>query len=166
MSQNDVVDLAMDQWRQEEPSLDPSPMGITSRLFQIQAKSEKLFRQYLMSFEIGIHEFDVLATLKRSGPPFRLSPTQLYKSSMLTSGAMTNRIDRLEKQRLVLRKKDPQDRRAQFVELSAKGHELISGIIPDYFQQLSHLLSPLTEFEQTQLAILLRKLNLGIKWEA
>ncbi|MGB6518928.1 MAG: MarR family transcriptional regulator [Candidatus Cybelea sp.] len=106
--------------------------------------------------------FDVLASLRRSGRPYQLSPTQLYREMMLTSGAMTNRIDRLENAGLVSRRPDPQDRRGTLVRLTAKGKALVDAATSGHVANEERLLAVLSEREQLQLADLLRKLLLSL----
>jgi DNA-binding MarR family transcriptional regulator len=106
--------------------------------------------------------FDVLASLRRSGRPYQLSPTQLYREMMLTSGAMTNRIDRLEEAGLVLRRPDPQDRRGTLVRLTAKGKALIDAASIQHVANEERLLAALSAREQLQLGELLRKLLLSL----
>ena len=112
----------------------------------------------------GLHgeSFDVLASLRRSGLPYQLSPTQLYREMMLTSGAMTNRIDRLEEAGLVARRPDPEDRRGTLVRLTAKGKALIDTATTKHVANEDRLLESLTAREQQQLSDLLRKLLLSL----
>lgn len=106
--------------------------------------------------------FDVLASLRRSGPPYQLSPTQLYREMMLTSGAMTNRIDRLEDAGLVSRRRDPADRRATLVRLTAKGKSLIDAAATKHAANEERLISTLSTRDQQSLNELLRKLLVSL----
>ncbi len=114
--------------------------------------------------EFGLlgESFDVLASLRRSGPPYQLTPTQLYREMMLTSGAMTNRIDRLEEAGLVARKPDPSDRRGTLVRLTAKGKALIDAAAAEHAANEERLLAVLTATEQRQLGDLLRKVLIDL----
>jgi DNA-binding MarR family transcriptional regulator len=107
-------------------------------------------------------EFDVLATLRRSGPPFALTPTALYEATMVTSGAMTNRLDRLEKAGLIARIPHPQDRRGLLVELTESGRGLIDRAVEAHVENEHAILSGLTEQECEKLAGLLKKLIAGL----
>jgi DNA-binding MarR family transcriptional regulator len=106
--------------------------------------------------------FDVLVALRRSGAPFRSSPTALFNSLLLSSGAMTNRIDRLEESGLVKRVPDPEDRRGVLVELTKKGVDLIDSIMPEHLQNEERALEKLSASERKQLADLLRKLIVSL----
>ncbi|WP_336058134.1 MarR family winged helix-turn-helix transcriptional regulator [Nitratireductor sp. CH_MIT9313-5] len=151
--------FAVEQWRKEKPDLDLLPMEVIGLLSEA---SSMVTRNGLAPFFkrccLQPGEFDVLATLRRAGKPHALTPTELYEATMVTSGAMTNRIDRLEQAGLVARKANPQDRRGVVVELTQKGFELIDKAIVDHVENERRLLSGLTETEQRQLAGLLCKL--------
>lgn len=109
-------------------------------------------------FGLQTGEFDVLATLRRSGPPYALTPTALYEATMVTSGAMTNRLDRLEKLGLIMRGPHPNDRRGIVVQLTAKGLTLIDEAVAAHVANEHEILSGLTRQEQDTLARLLEKL--------
>lgn len=108
----------------------------------------------------GLHagEFDVLATLRRSGPPYELTPTALYEATMVSSGGMTSRLDRLEKAGLVARRPHPEDRRASLVALTAAGHDLLDDLLPRHVENERRVLAGLEAAEQQQLNALLAKL--------
>ena len=107
-------------------------------------------------------EFDVLATLRRSGEPYMLSPTKLYEAAMITSGGMTNRIDRLERARLIERRPDPNDRRGKLIALTDAGKRTIDETIGRHVANEERLLSVLTRAEQEKLNALLAKLIAGL----
>ncbi len=109
-------------------------------------------------FGLQSGEFDVLATLRRSGPPFALTPTALYEATMVTSGAMTNRLDRLEKAGLIARGPHPEDRRGVIVQLTKKGRTLIDEAVTAHVENEHQVLSGLTREERDRLAALLEKL--------
>ena len=121
-------------------------------------KLNPLFAQ----FGLQNGKFDVLATLRRSGTPFALTPTALYEATMVTSGAMTNRLDRLEKAELIARAPHPQDRRGVIVQLTEKGRALIDEAVTAHVANEHQVLSALTRDEQDQLAGLLEKLIKGL----
>lgn len=108
-------------------------------------------------------EFDVIATLRRAGEPYQLTPTELHQSLLLTSGAMTSRLNRLEKAGLILRQPSPLDRRSVQVHLTLAGLELINKILPLHIENEKKALSALSENEQQELGVLLNKLTLGLK---
>lgn len=109
-------------------------------------------------FGLQSGEFDVLATLRRSGSPYALTPTALYEATMVTSGAMTNRLDRLEKAGLIRRAPHPSDRRGVVVQLTEKGRDLIDEALAAHLANEHQILSGLTRTEREALANLLRKL--------
>lgn len=113
-------------------------------------------------FGLQSGEFDVLATLRRSGVPFALTPTELYEATMVTSGAMTNRLDRLEKAGLITRGPHPQDRRGVIVQLTEGGRDLIDEAVTAHVENEHQVLSVLTREEQDRLADLLAKLISGL----
>ena len=154
----DDVDKFVAQWNREWPDLDVSPMqtiGRVNRLSTVMARHiEKLFAEF--GLERG--EFDVLATLKRSGAEYRLTPTQLFNALMITSGGLTHRLKRLEKAGLIRRVPSSEDRRSLLVELTAEGHDKVIAA----FQQDKALeeswLEALTPKQRKQLETLLRLL--------
>lgn len=153
----------MAQWQKERPDLDVRPMAVFGRLsyaaFVVaRDKLNPLFAQ----FGLQHGEFDVLATLRRSGEPFALTPTALYEATMVTSGAMTSRLDRLERAGLIARAPHPQDRRGVIVQLTDKGRILIDEAVTAHVANEHQLLSVLTHDEQDQLALLLEKLIKGL----
>ena len=161
MPQKDRLDSIMAAWKRERPELDPSPMGIIGRVFQLSKVLEQRLDDVFAKHGIGTWAFDVLAALRRSGEPYRQSPTALFSQLLLSSGAMTNRIDRLENAGLVERVADPNDRRGVLVQLTTTGIELVNSIMPEHLQNEEKILSGLTAAERKQLAGLLRKLILA-----
>lgn len=147
------------EWRRERPDLDPLPMVLFGRLTEA---SERARKDHIRSFfaEHGLQggEFDVLATLRRAGPPHALNPTALYQATMVTSGAMTARIDKLEAAGLVERRRDPDDRRGTLVALSRTGFALIDGLMPLHVANQARLLEGLSDTERNELTRLLGKL--------
>ena len=117
---------------------------------------------HFAKFGLQRGEFDVLATLRRSGAPFTLTPTDLYEATMMTSGGMTARLDRLEKRGLIARRPNPEDRRGTLVTLTDQGRELVEAAVVPHAANETRLLSPLTAEEQGQLNDLLRKWRAGL----
>ena len=158
----DRIDRILAQWKRERPDLDARAMGLIGRIQRAAAALRpRLDDTHGLSGLQG-ESFDVLASLRRSGRPYQLSPTQLYREMMLTSGAMTNRIDRLEEAGLVARRPDPQDRRGTLVRLTAKGKALIDAATSQHVANEERLLAGLSEREQLQLGEVLRKLLLSL----
>jgi DNA-binding MarR family transcriptional regulator len=150
---------AIDQWRKERPDLELRPMAVIGRLSEAsQAISRGRLAPLFASFGLQSGEFDVLATLRRAGAPFALTPTALYEATMVTSGAMTARLDRLEKAGFIARAPHPEDRRGVLVRLTDKGRELIDEAVTAHVGNERRILSGLTVEEQDVLIGLLEKL--------
>ncbi|MFO0840145.1 MAG: MarR family transcriptional regulator [Phycisphaerae bacterium] len=153
----DAVDLFVDQWNSERPDLDPSPLGVVSRVLMLEKLLEQSADRALARFGLSLWQFDVLAALRRSGPPFKLSPTHLMQLVTLTSGAMTNRIDRLEALKLVMRESDPDDRRGVLIALTPEGRKLVDEAIAGRLDAARRDIAELSSDEAATLAALLRK---------
>lgn len=155
--------FAAQQWQRELPQLDTSAMQLVGQLGTV---AQLMARDWLnpLFAEHGLQpgEFDVLATLRRSGAPHALTPTALYEAAMLSSGGMTNRIDRLEAAGLIERQKHPSDRRGVLVALTPKGLALIEQLVLLHVENERRMLSPLGADEQRQLDQLLAKLLHGM----
>lgn len=154
---------AMAQWRKERPDIDVSPMGVIGRLNEASALiARDRLAPVFARFGLQAGEFDVLATLRRAGTPHALTPTELYEATMVTSGAMTARLDRLEKAGLIGRAPHPSDRRGVVVELTAKGLVLIDEALVAHVANEHEILASLTAAEQETLANLLAKLIVSL----
>jgi DNA-binding MarR family transcriptional regulator len=150
---------AIEQWKRERPDLDVSPMGVLGRLNEASSLiARDRLAPLFARFGLQAGEFDVLATLRRSGSPHALTPTALYEATMVTSGAMTNRLDRLEKAGLILRGPHPSDRRGIVVQLTEKGLALIDEALTAHVANEHEILADLSNAEQETLALLLGKL--------
>lgn len=152
----DTIDDLQEGWSEQRPDLDPEPMGVVLR---IQALAKILGDQAavrLQEYDLQWWQYDVLSTLRRQGEPFSLAATELADSAMLTSGAMTNRIDRLEEEGLVIRRKDHDDGRRVLVELTAKGLKLIEGATEARFEAAMDALDGLDAHQRRSLSDLLR----------
>ncbi|MER8439860.1 MarR family transcriptional regulator [Mesorhizobium sp. M1312] len=150
---------AIEQWKRERPDLDVSPMAVLGRLNEASSLiARERLAPLFASFGLQTGEFDVLATLRRSGSPYALTPTALYEATMVTSGAMTNRLDRLEKSGLIMRGPHPNDRRGIVVQLTEKGLTLVDEAVAAHVANEHDILSGLTRAEQETLARLLEKL--------
>ena len=146
----DAIDRVVSQWAKEKPELDTEPMAIMGRLMRIAKHMENHVAELHKRYDLKMGEFDVLATLRRSGKPYRLTPSELISSMMLTSGAMTNRLDKLEKKGLIVREHSKEDRRSVTVELTAKGFELIDSLIEQHLQAQHELMGSLNSAEKGQ----------------
>jgi DNA-binding MarR family transcriptional regulator len=154
----DSVDVMLEQWRHERPDLDLYPLGVIGRLSRVSRHYELKIEETLAKYGLNGPAFYVLAALRRSGHPYRLSPTELYSSLLVSSGAMTNRIDRLQAAGLVRRVPDPNDGRAVQVALSPKGRRLIDYALEGHNENERRLLRSITAEESELLAGLLRRL--------
>ena len=160
---SDPVDEILAQWRRERPDLDVSPMGIIGRMTRLAKHLKLEIDKTFAQFGLNPGEFDVLATLRRSGQPYRLSPTELYNSMMVSSGTMTNRIDGLEKVELVRRMPDPNDRRGTIIELTEKGFELIEKTVEAHVANEQRILEALDRSELETFTNLMRKLLISLE---
>ncbi|MDO3702439.1 MarR family transcriptional regulator [Micromonospora sp. C28SCA-DRY-2] len=158
MVERDDVDGIVEQWRRERPGMRPEPMAVFGRIYRIaRLVGDEQERTYAR-WSISRGEFDVLATLRRSGEPYTLAPKQLTASMMLTSGGMTGRLDRLERAGLVRRSPDPADRRALQVTLTPAGRQLVEEAAEAGLAVQRRLLDALSPEDQDRLADLLRTL--------
>jgi len=161
----DPVDKILAQWQRERPDLDVSPMGVIGRMGRLAKHLERAIGETFSEFELTVGEFDVLATLRRSGHPYRLSPTALFNTLMVTSGTMTHRLDRLEQAGLVKRIPDPSDRRGTSIELTERGFDRIEKAVAAHVANEHRILSALKQSEREALSVLLRKLLLSFEAE-
>jgi DNA-binding MarR family transcriptional regulator len=159
----DRVDRVLEQWRRERPDLDMAPVGVISRLGRVVEYIDESRNALLAEHGINRALWDVLASLRREGPPYRLSPTELYRGLMRTSGAMTNRLAALQRAGLVDRFPDPADGRSMLVALTPQGKKLVDEITPAYLDNERRLLAGLSPAEQATLATTLRTLLLGFE---
>ncbi|MDQ3398001.1 MAG: MarR family transcriptional regulator [Deinococcota bacterium] len=159
----DGVALILEQWARERPDLDVSPMGVVGRVSRLSRIFEREIQEVFSSFGLHRGEFDVLATLRRTGVPYQLNPSELSNALMVSSGGMTNRLDRLEKAGLVARQPDRNDRRGTVVKLTEKGLRLVDEIVTEHVSNERRLLRALGEREQGELAELLAELLLSLE---
>lgn len=152
---SDHVDLLLAQWARQRPDLDCSPMGVLGRVARMAAIAGREVSEELKECGLLGSDFDILATLRRAGEP--LTPTALYQSAMLSSGAMTARLDKLEQRGLITRQAAPDDRRSLLVNLTDAGLALVDEAVERHLANERRLLAPLTGEEQAQLAGLLKR---------
>lgn len=151
----DHVARILEQWHRERPDLDVGPMGLLGRLGRLQAHLIREIEAVLASHGLNRASFDVLATLRRAGSPFRLSPGDLLAATMVTSGTMTNRIDQLVKQGLVARLPNPEDGRSVLIGLTEAGLALVDRAVTDHVANQHRLTAMLEHEEFRQLDALL-----------
>ena len=155
---DDEVDRLVAAWARERPDLDVRPLEVLSRVTRLALHLDRARREAFAAHGLEAWEFDVLAALRRAGPPHVRSPGQLVAETLVTSGTMTNRIDRLESRGLVTRTPDPEDGRGIQVRLSARGKERVDAALSDLLDREESLLSVLDRNQQVSLSSLLRKL--------
>lgn len=156
-SSDDHVARVMTDWERERPDLDVSPQAVIARLHRLANRLTTELTTSYQEFGLSEGEFDVLATLRRSGTPFALTPSALAASTMVTSGAMTKRIDRLEARELVTRRGSESDGRGRVIALTRQGRELIDEAFTAHIANEHRLLAALTPDEATSAAHILTK---------
>lgn len=164
MSQDqDHVDRVQAQWRAERPEIDTSPMGIIARLHRIadalRGELLTLYREH----GLGEGEFDILATLRRSGAPFELTPSELAQQTMVTTGAVSKRLDRLETTGFVTRRENLEDARCRVVALTPQGRDTIDRAYEAHMRNEARLLDHFSAAEREQLQGLLRSWALKLE---
>src|ERR671936_2480552 len=152
----DHVDTIVEQWRRERPDLDVEPLGVLGRLFRAAGLADAALSVGLAGHDLQPGWFDLLAALRRAGPPYELNPTRLMRATMLSSGGMTKRLDRLVDAGLVERRPDPHDRRGTRVRLTRRGKTLVDRAIEEHLENQRSLFGSLTAQERRQLDELLR----------
>ena len=158
----DAVDQILDQWARERPDLDCSPMGIIGRITQLQREVHLAQRATFGRHGLDIPSFDVLAALRRAGPPYQLTPTELMRTALVTSGAITQRLDRLEEKGLITRERSDADGRAVGVTLTHAGRAALDAALPDHLETERRLLEGLPTADRERLADLLRRLLVAL----
>ena len=161
----DSVARLLSEWKQERPDLDPSPVGIQGRIVRLSAHILRQSDNWLGPLDLSWEAFSLIVTLRRSGKPYELRPTDILRESLLTSGAITNRIDRVEQMGLVERRSDKEDRRSYVIRLTPAGKRLADKAIARHFAAVDNLLSDMSTVERTQLAGLLSKLLASLEGE-
>jgi DNA-binding MarR family transcriptional regulator len=158
---SDAIDGLVGQWNLERPDLDVSPTHVLQRITRLYLLQSASFAEVFGRFGMTFGEYEVLAALTRSGPPYRLKPGELVGALVLSSGAVTNRIDRVEAAGLVKRLPDPDDRRGTLVALTVKGRTVVNEAVRAHLANEERLLGALSSADRAQLTRLLRKLLLS-----
>lgn len=154
----DEVDRLVAAWRAQRPDLDVGPLQVLSRVSRLSRHLDRARRTAFAEHDLEPWEFDVLSTLRRAGPPHELSPGQLLRATLVTSGTMTNRVDRLARAGLVVREPDPVDGRGVRVRLTREGGARADAALADLLRRERELLTGLDERQRTRLAEALRVL--------
>ena len=160
--ENDEVDRIVAAWREERPDLDFSPLEVLSRVGRLSRILDRERRRAFSRSELEVWEFDVLAALRRAGKPYQMSPKALLQQTLVSSGTMTNRIDRLVDRGLVQRLEDPNDGRGVLVEMTGAGLTRVDAAITRLVDAEAELLGTLPRSEQKRLATALRSLSLTL----
>ena len=160
MPTSDEVDRIVDDWSRERPDVDFAPMQVLSRVARLAKHLDRARRTAFEASDLEPWEFDVLAALRRAGAPYQLSPKALLQQTLVSSGTMTNRIDRLVERRLVERHTDPHDGRGVLVVMTDRGRRAVDDAISELLTDEARLLQALSPADQDRLSALLRKLSL------
>jgi DNA-binding MarR family transcriptional regulator len=162
----DEVDRIVEDWSRERPDVDFAPLQVLSRVGRLSKHLDRARRQAFAASGLEPWEFDVLAALRRAGAPYQLSPKALLQQTLVSSGTMTNRIDRLVERRLVERRTDPHDGRGVLVVMTGRGTEAVDDAISELVAGEAELLEGISKADQERLAALLRKLSLDFDEQA
>jgi DNA-binding MarR family transcriptional regulator len=160
MPARDEVDRIVDAWNRERPDLDFSPLQVLSRVGRLAKHLDRARRAAFTASGLDSWEFDVLSALRRAGSPYQLSPKSLLQQTLVSSGTMTNRIDRLVERQLVERRGDPNDGRGILVTMTSTGQSRVDAAISQLLAAEAELLDNLSTADQERIATLLRKLSL------
>ena len=166
MSTPDEVDRIVDAWQLERPDLDVAPLQVLSRVSRLARHLDIARREAFAANDLEPGEFDVLAALRRAGKPYTLSPSVLISQNLVTSGTMTNRIDRLESKGLVARLPDPSDGRGILVQLTHTGKSAVDRALEELLTREQLLLATISKAEQEKLANVLRSIVLPFDEES
>lgn len=159
----DHVDKILTQWQRERPDLNVAPMGTLGRIKRLQQSLMRSMEKTWAAYGLNDSSFDVLATLRREGAPYALSPSDLMASTMVTSGTMTHRLQQLEKADLIERVKNPADGRGFLISLSEKGLALIDEAVAAHVATQAELVSSLSDEQRVQLDELLKQFLAGLE---
>ncbi len=160
---SDHVDHLVEQWARERPDLDTTGLRLAARVIRLQRFLDQAASHAVARFELQLGELNVLAALRRAGDPYALTPTELYRGLLVSSGAMTNRLDRLEAEGLVVRDPDPNDRRRIRVVLTGRGREVIDAAMDAHTAILRDAFAGLDEPDRARLEDLLRTILVDLE---
>lgn len=166
MSTSDEVDRIVAAWKRERPDLDVAPLQILSRVSRLARHLDLARREAFETHDLEAGEFDVLAALRRAGKPYALTPSALIAQNLVTSGTMTNRIDRLESKNLVSRQPDPTDGRGVLVQLTVSGKTAVDRALDELLAREKSLLANVSAADREKLATVLRNIVLPFDEES
>jgi DNA-binding MarR family transcriptional regulator len=161
----DRIDEIIAEWRRERPDLDPSAKEVVGRLVRLGDLCQRAYDEAFQPLGLSGADYGILAPLRRAGAPFELTPTELARRTLMTSGGMTSALDRLERRGLLGRRANPNDRRGSLVRLTSQGLELIDAAMAVHADVEHRLVDSLGDTERTRLASGLRRLLLAIDGE-
>ena len=162
----DETDSLLDAWHRERPDLDVAPLSVLSRVTRLARHLDRERRAAFAEHGLEAYEFDVLSALRRSGPPYELTPGQLVRQTLVGSGTTTNRLDRLESRGLIDRRPDPEDGRMRRVRLTDRGRDRVDAAVADLLDRERRLLGGLSEPDRNTLAGLLRSVLVNFESRA
>jgi DNA-binding MarR family transcriptional regulator len=162
-SSNDTVARIVDRWREISPELDPTPMLVVGRISRLAALIDERLRPPFAAADLANGDFDLLAALRRQGPPCAASPGELAEAMLVTTGATTKRIDRLEQRGYVTRRTAPHDGRGRVIGLTAAGRRLVDKLMPTHLANEAAILAPLGATERARLARLLGEMAASLE---
>jgi DNA-binding MarR family transcriptional regulator len=142
---SDALERIVEDWQTQRPDIDASPMLVLARIARIEAMKRPFINSVFTRFELNSGLFDVLAALRRAGPPYRCTPTYLAESTMLTTGGITGRLDKLEAAGMVERERSDDDRRIAYAKLTPKGLEVVDVLVGEHLENERDLLASLSE---------------------
>ena len=154
----DEVDLILTAWGRELPDVDVTPLGSLSRISRLAKHLDRARREAFAAHELEVWEFDVLTALRRKGRPYVLSPGELIRATLSTSGTMTNRVNRLESRGLVIRRPNNDDRRGVLVQLTEEGRNRVQHALADLLAYERRVLGVISPAQREELAVVLRRL--------
>jgi len=166
VSTSDEVDRIVQAWQRERPDLDVAPLSVLSRVSRLARHLDLARREAFAAHELESGEFDVLAALRRAGKPYALTPSALISQNLVTSGTMTNRIDRLESKDLVARMPDPTDGRGVLVQLTQSGKSAVDRALEELLSREKSILATVSKTDQDKLANVLRDIVLPFDKES
>jgi DNA-binding MarR family transcriptional regulator len=159
----DAVDRIVAQWRRERPDLDPGAKEITGRIVRLESLFQQRFAGVFAEFGMKAGDYGIMVALRRAGPPYELSPTELAKARMMSSGGLTPALDRLQRRAWIERTPNPDDRRGLLVRLTAVGRELIDTAMEAHVAAEQDFIRHLSPTKQRQLVALLRELLVSVE---
>jgi DNA-binding MarR family transcriptional regulator len=162
----DRVDIGLEAWKREFPNMDLETEGLVSRIHKISRYIDRAMSETASEFGLTVSDWELMSSLRRQGPPYRLKPSQLCTDMMMSSGAMTARLDKLEQEGLITRTKDPDDRRGVIVELTEKGRDLWGEAVDVQAAKEKMFADALTDREKQLANNMLRKMLITLQRQA